>query len=230
MRLLRAALGLVFIAMPAFAQPAAAPPTVLHLSATARQRVVRDRLRVDLRADETAAEPQRVETAINRLMAAAVAKARAVQGVEVETGSYAVYQEAPPNRPKVWHGSQELVLTGTDSGVLLKLAGDLQTAGLVMSNLTYEASPEAVRGAEDDLTADALSALERRAAMIARQLHLTVLRYGELRVGNAQSSGAAPRFAAMAAAAKVPPPVAAPGETTIAVTVTAAVLLGRKPP
>lgn len=228
MRLVIAALGLLVFAPPALAQPAPAAPTVLHLSATARQRVVRDRLRVDLRADQNGADPRTVETAINRLMGQAVAKAREVQGVEVETGSYAVYRETPPDRPQTWHGSEELGLTGTDSGALLKLAGELQTLGLVMSGLGYEASPEAVRGAEDDLTVDALSALDRRAAAIARQLHLSVLRYSELHVGNAQSSGPPPpRFAAMAAAPRaVPAPVAAPGETTVSVTVTAAVLLG----
>ncbi|HEV2300020.1 MAG TPA: SIMPL domain-containing protein [Stellaceae bacterium] len=228
MRSFLAGVSLVLLAAPALAESPPLPPTVLHLSETARQRVVRDRLRVDLRADETAAEPRTVEAAINRLMGQALAKARAVQGVEVETGSYAVYRESPPNRPAAWHGSQELVLTGTDAAALLKLAGELQSAGLVMSNLTYQASPEAVRGAEDDLTVDALSALDRRAAAIARQLHLSVLRYSELRVGNAQSNGPPPpRFAAMAAAPRaVPAPVAAPGETTVSVTITAAVLLG----
>jgi uncharacterized protein len=226
-----AAFGCVLMAAPAFAQTAVLPPTILHLSETARQQVVRDRLRVDLRAEKTAADPKTVEAAINRLMGEAVKKARDVQGVQVETGSYAVYQEAPPNRPQVWHGSQELLLTGTDSATLLKLAGELQAAGLLMSNLAYEASPEAVRGAEDDLTVDALSALDRRAAAIARQLHLSVLGYSELRVGSAQEGGGPPpRFAPLAAgAAAMPTPVAAPGETTVSVTITAAILLGPKP-
>ena len=226
MRLGLAALGLLLVASPALGQ--APPPTVLHLSETAQRQVTRDRLRVDLRAEASAADPQAVETAINRLMRQALGKARQLQGVETETGSYAVYRESPPNRPAVWRGSQEFVATGSDSTTLLKLAGELQTAGLVMSNLAYEASPEAVRGAEDDLTADALSALDRRAAAIARQLHLSVLGYSELRVGNAQSHGAPPpRLAAMAASPQaVPPPVAAPGETTVGVTVTAAILIG----
>jgi hypothetical protein len=53
-------------------------------------------------------------------------------------------------------------------------------------------------------------------------MHLAVLRYRDLRVGNAETGGRpVPRFAAMAAA----PPVAEPGEAVIRVTIDAEVLL-----
>ena len=106
--------------------------------------------------------------------------------------------------------------------MLLKLAGALQSDGLSTSALTYEISPETVRGAEQDLTAEALVGLDDRATSIAEQMHLTVLRYRDLRVGNAETGGRPmPRFAAMAVAA----PVAEPGEATIRVTVEAELLL-----
>ena len=56
-----------------------------------------------------------------------------------------------------------------------------------MSSMAYEASPETVRGAEEDLTAEALAALDRRAASIAGNMHLAVLRYRDLHVGNAET-------------------------------------------
>ena len=97
-----------------------------------------------------------------------------------------------------------------------------------MSSIAYEASPETVRGAEEDLTAEALAALDRRAASIADRMHLAVLRYRDLRVGNAETGGRpAPRFAAMAAMAA---PVAEPGEATIRVTIEAELLLGPRQP
>jgi len=94
--------------------------------------------------------------------------------------------------------------------------------------MAYEASPEVVRGAEEDLTAEALAALDRRAASIADKMHLSVLRYRDLHVGNAETEGRpVPRFAAMAAMAA---PVAEPGEAMIRVTIEAELLLGTPRP
>jgi predicted secreted protein len=219
------------MASATLAQPATAP-TVLHLSQSAERHLERDLLHVDLRAEKTGTDPQTVETAINQSMAKALAQARQVPGVVIETGSYGVYRETPQNGPVGWTGSQNLTLTGADADVLLKLAGRLQTDGLVMSNLAYEASPKVVRGAEDDLTKEALAALAQRAAEIAQQLQLSVLGYRDLTVGNAQTEGApTPRFAVLASGvAPMPAPVAAPGEATVRVTVSAEILLGLKQP
>jgi uncharacterized protein len=217
-------------AYPAFADPP--EPTLLHLSQTAERRLTRDLLHVDMRAEKTGADPQTVEAAINQAMARALAQARQVQDIEIETGSYTVDRE-PEKTPPQWTGSQYLSLSGTAPDPLLKLAGGLQSQGLVMANLGYEASPKSVRGAENDLTAEALSGLERRAADIAQQLHLSVVGYRDLTVGNAQTGGGPmPRggFAQATGVASVPAPVAAAGEATVRVTVSADILLAAKQP
>ena len=204
-------------------QPGGPPPTVLHLSQTAERKVVRDLLRVEMRVEETGADPLALQAAVNRRMQAALARGREVQGVEVETGSYTVNEERPQNAAPRWRASQSLILSGKAADVLLKLAGGLQSDGLLMSSMSWEVSPETVRGAEEDLTAEALAGLAQRAASIADRVHLSVSHYRDLRVGNAETEGGPmPRFAAMAMAA----PVAQPGEATIRVTVSADVLLG----
>ena len=110
----------------------------------------------------------------------------------------------------------------------MKLVGILQADGLATAALNYEASPETIRGVQDELTAEALAALDRRAASIADTMHLQTLRYRDLRVGNAESADRpVPRFAAMSAAAA---PVAEPGETVLRVTVEAELLLGSPRP
>jgi uncharacterized protein len=222
-----AASVLVLLATPALADPPA--PTVLHLSQTAEKKLARDILHVELRAEKTGADAQTVEAAINQLMAKALAQAKQAQGVEVETGSYSVYHLETQSQ---WSGSEALFLSGSDADTLLKLAGQLQSQGLVMSNLGYEASLKTAKSAEDDLTAEALSGLEKRAASIARELHTTVIGYRDLTVGNAQTEGAPmPRImAAQAMAAAMPAPVAAAGEATIRVTVSADILLASKQP
>ena len=197
---------------------------MLHLSQTAERKVVRDLVRIELRSEETGADPLALQRAINRQMAAALDRTRQAQGVAVETGAYAVNQEQPQNGPAHWRGSQALILSGTNAGAALKLAGTLQSDGLVMSSLDFEVSPATVRSAEQDLTAEALAGLDRRAAAIADRLHLRVLGYRELQVGNAETGeGPLPRFAgAMAMTA----PVGAPGEASIRLTVSAELLLG----
>jgi predicted secreted protein len=221
---MRLLVGLVTVSpIPALAQAAEAPSTVLHLSQTAERKVVRDVLRVELRAEETGAGPLALQAGVNRRMTAALDRAHQVQGVAVETGTYAVDEEQPQNAPSRWRASQSLILTAKAADALLKLAGTLQSDGLLMSSMAYELSPETVRGAEEDLTNEALAGLAQRASSIADREHLSVLRYRDLRVGNAETGAQPmPRFAAMAMAA----PVAQPGEATIRVTVAADLLLG----
>ena len=214
----------------AVAQDADQRATVLHLSQTAERTLARDLLRVELRVEETGSDPRAVQSAINRRMTAALDRARQAEGVRVETGSYHVGEERPPNRAATWRGSQSLILKSKNADATLKLVGALQSDGLSTASLGYEVSPETVRSAQDDLTAEALAALDRRAASIAEATHLAVLRYRDLRVGNAETEGRpVPRFggAAMAAGA---PPVAEPGEAVVRVTVEAELLLGSSRP
>src|SRR6202023_497942 len=156
----------VFASAHALAQDADQRLTVLHLSQTAERSVIRDLLRIELRVEETGADARAVHAAINPRMAAALDRAREVQGVRVETGSYNVGEERPQNGPTRWHGSQSVILTGKDADSTLKLAGALQSDGLSTSSLTYEVAPETVRGAEEDLTPEPLAAFDHRLALI----------------------------------------------------------------
>jgi uncharacterized protein len=229
LRLLSAAL---LAASPAYAadQPAPPAPTVLHLTQSAERHLARDLLHVDLRAEAKGTDAKTVQATINRSMTKALSEARQVAGIEVATDSYNVHRETPQNAPPDWTGGQSLLISGTDPAALLTLAGTLQSDGLVMSSLTYEASPATVRGAENALTAEALSALEQRAATIAQQLRTSVLGYRDLTVGNAETGGMPILRFAATAAAPMPAPVAAPGEATVRVTVNADILLGAKHP
>ena len=218
-----AAIGFILCAVgPVLAQPSDQQLTVLHLSQTAERNVLRDLLRIELRVEETGADPLAIQSGINSRMAAALDRVHKIQGVRVETGSYSVGEERPQSGPSRWRGTQSLILTGKDADAALKLAGALQSDGLLMSSLVYESSPEIVRGAEEDLTAEAFAALDRRAASIADRMHLAVRGYRDVHVGNAETGGRpVPRFAAAAMAA----PIAEPGEATIRVTIEAELML-----
>ena len=219
--------------LPSIAQPAHAPPaqgdaaTTLHLTERAERIVRRDRLTAELDVTGVDADPKRLQAEINRRMAAAAARAKEAPAVTIETTGYSVYQERPEKAPARWVGHQGLRLQGADSAAVLDLVGALQQQGLVLSGLTANVSPGALRSVEDDLTAEALSRLKRRADRIAADLHTHVDRYRDLQVGNASVSP--PIFRAMSAMASVPaaapPPVAEPGDATVSVVVNAAVAL-----
>lgn len=213
----------------ALAQDAEQRATVLHLNQSAERMVTRDLLHLELRVEEAGADPRTLQGAINRRMAAAVDRGKQAEGVQVETGSYRVGEERPANRPATWRGSQSLILKSKNADAVLKLAGMLQSDGLVMSSLSYEVSHETLQSAQDDLTAAALDALRLRAESVAGSLHLAVLRYRDLRVGNAETEGRLmPRVAGMMAATAAP--VAEPGEAVIRVTVEAELLLAPSRP
>jgi predicted secreted protein len=223
-------------AVPAPAR-AEAPPadaanaalTILHLSETASKPVRRDRLRAELRVEASGADAKRVQADINRRMAAAVERAKAVPGLKVETGSYSIWQERPQNAPARWRASQALILTGSDTGELLGLVGDLQGDGLLLGGLVFELAPESARAAQDELTRTALTRLRDRAERIAHELGLGAARIRDVRVGNATGERPVPRpfmqMKAAAASAEAAPPVAEAGEATVEVTVDAEIAL-----
>src|ERR1700731_1568744 len=126
------------VAGMALAQATDQQTTGLHLSQTAERSVLRDLLRIELRVEETGADPLIMQSAINRRMAAALDRAHQVQGVRVETGAYGVGEERPQSGPSRWRGTQSLILTSKAADAALKLAGMLQSDGLLMSSIAYE--------------------------------------------------------------------------------------------
>ena len=225
---LAAALLIVAVA-PVWAQPAPPPSgTALTLSTHADKTLPRDQLEAELRVEAVDANAARVQADVNRRMTAALAHAKTVAGVAVETTGYSVYQERDAKgNPTRWHGSQSLRLKSADFPALLNLVGVLQGEGLALSNLAAELSPAAAKAAQNELTDAALKDIRARADRIAATLGTHVERYAELRVGNASVPPSPVHFMAarVASSGAEPPPVAVAGDATVSVNVDATVLL-----
>ena len=238
MRLLPLLAGLL-IATPALAQTPSmmehhhhdAAVTRVRLVETAQRTVRQDRLRAILRAEVTGPDARRVQAEINRRMTAAVDRAKAAPTIKVETGSYSLYEERPPNGSTTWRGQQSLALIGTEFNDVLQLAGELQQSGLVFSGMQFELRPETARAYEDELTAEALKRLRERAEKIAAAMDMKVTGIREVSVGNVLGDTPRPqmrmRMESMAAAA-APPPVAEAGEQIIQISVQAEIAVGPK--
>lgn len=243
------ALPLVLLGFLAMAQPSGAVDparddavipetggTVVHLTERAERQMPRDRLTATLRADAEGLDPAKVQDAINRRMQDAMAQAKAVAAVKVESGSYQVYRQPPPAQnstaPDKWVASQTMILTSKDFAPTLALIGTLQGAGLVIESLNFDVAPETLRAAQDELTTEALAALRARAERVASGMTMTVARYKTLDVGNVTTNESrlpAPlRKFAVNAAAEASAPTANAGESTAFLTIDAEVILSAK--
>ncbi|WGF88319.1 SIMPL domain-containing protein [Marinivivus vitaminiproducens] len=161
-RLMVLAAGLIGLgASPVSAQPMPVVPTgaKVTLQQTAGRDLDQDRISAQLRVENEAVSPAEVQDAINRGMARALEKARAVASVDAETAGYSLYRDTERG---VWRGSQELVLDSADAPAVLDLVGALQAEGFVSSQIGYYLSREARERVTDELIVEALAGANGR--------------------------------------------------------------------
>lgn len=208
----------------ALAQPATPlADTTLHLGESAEVTRAPDEIVATLRAEARAGSAAAAQEAVNRAIAAALDRARAVPGVRVATGGYWTNRA---EEGRAWEASQQLTLRGGDGAALLDLAGALQQQGMAVSQLQWQLTRETAREAREEAARLALDALRRRADAVAAQLGLQVAGLREVRI---DAPDRAPRAAPMAMqamrAAATPPPAAVAEDIMVSATVEAVVVL-----
>jgi predicted secreted protein len=179
------------LAVPASAMAAgpAAAPTHLTLQETAEARVSGDRLIVTLRAETRGADAAEVQARLNRQMAAALVRAKAVEGVVVSTGTYTVQEVlasedgAKPGR-RLWLAVQSLTVESAAerSAALLALAGALQDDGLLIGSTGAALSVAARRAVEERLVREAIGQVRGQAENAAAALGLAVVGIRSVRI------------------------------------------------
>jgi predicted secreted protein len=229
-----AALAFVFL-MPvqgaAAADNSRVTTTDILLVQQAKVVVPRDRITATLRVTLKGPSARQIQIDINRKMIAALGKVKNSPAVTAETGSYSVNRtyNNQGGEGNDWRGEQSLTLTSGDFDAVLNLAGDLQNDGLIMGEMRFFVSPDALKAVQDELTATALKAMEDRAANIAGDLHLKVDRYKTITVGNAaENFGETPvssKGTVSGPNRKAPPPAAIAGEALVTLTVNSTVLM-----
>ena len=208
----------------ALAQPAAPlAETTLHLGESAEVTRAPDEIVAVLRAEARAGSAAAAQEAVNRAIAAALDRARAVPGVRVATGGYWTNRV---EEGRAWQASQQITLRGADGAALLDLVGALQQQGMAVSQLHWQLTRETARAAREEASRLALDALRRRADAVAAQLGLQVAGLREVRI---DAPDRAPRPAPMAMpamrAAAAPPPAAVAEDIVVSATVEAVVVL-----
>ncbi len=211
------------ISLPARAQaPAGLAETVLHIAESAEVTRAPDEVAATLRAEARAGTAAAAQEAVNRQVAAAVARAGAVPGLRVSTGGY---WTGRIEEGRSWQASQGLTLRSGNGAALLELAGALAASGFATTGLQWTLTRDAARAAREEASRLALDALRRRAEAVAGQLGLVMVGLREVRID--VPDGAAPRMVAMAARSErsAAPPVAVAEDVVVSAAVSAIAVL-----
>jgi predicted secreted protein len=211
------------------ANPAAPPVPAVTVSSAATASVANDRLFASLRAEVDHADPARAASEVNARMAKALARARAVAGVEAATSGYSSYQVADKSGVTRWRVTQSLSLESADFASMAALLTRLQADDmLVMSGMNFGVSSEARRKAEDMLTQEALKGWQARAQAAARGLGYGTWSVGRVTVQTGDPPmRPQPMMRAQAMAAGGAPVNLEGGNTDVTVTVSGDALLGK---
>jgi predicted secreted protein len=225
-------IALLLVAAQASAQPSPPfgmpphPPSVT-LSASATASVPNDRMHASLRAEADNADAAAAAVVVNTRMAKALARARAVAGVEASTTGYSSFQVTDKAQVTRWRVAQTLKLEGSDFTALSALISQLQgDGGLVVDGTQFSVSDASRKKAEDGLTQQAIKSWQARAAEAARGFGFDGWRVGNVAIQTGESFHPQPVMRAMAFDAKAAPPVAVEaGNSDITVTVSGDAIL-----
>ena len=211
-----------FACASALADTPAPTTPVITLSAAATASVANDRMHAWLRAEADNVDPVRAAADVNARMAKALARAKAVAGVEVATSGYSSYQVTEKNQPMRWRVAQTLTLQGADFVAMAALVSRLQSDDqLLLSGMNFTVGPDTRRKAEDALTQQAIKAWQARAQNAARGFGYDAWRTGKVTIQTGDYAPPRPMFRAAAApmAAGAPPVSVEGGDTEVTVTV-----------
>jgi predicted secreted protein len=114
-------------------------------------------------------EPARVASQVNRAMAAALERARAVPAVRAHSGGYQTHPVQYEGKIRRWRARQELVLESGELDALTALVGELQEH-LELARIGFSVSPERREATEEALIGEALAAFRARAERVREAL------------------------------------------------------------
>ena len=204
------------------------PQPVVTVTASASSQLANDRMTAFLRVEVDNPDAVAAGNEVNTRMGKALARAKAVRGVEAATTAYSSYQYSDRNQPLRWRVAQTLSLESSEFTALSALVSRIQSEdGLVLSGMSFSVSPTARRAAEDALTQQAIKAWQARAETAARGFGSSAWRAGYVTIQAGDVPRPVPmlRQAAGAQAAAAAPVATEGGTTDITVTVSGEAIL-----
>jgi predicted secreted protein len=208
--------------------------TLVSISASERSTVVQDLLQITLRTDSRNRDAAVLQNEINTRMQKALELSKTYPDVKTSIQGYSVYPiDENPARPgdpatRIWSGQQSISLEGSATQSVLKLAGELQSLGLVMSNLSFGVSPDLWEETQNALLEKVLIKLKTKADRAAKALGKSSAELLQIQIDGGNFY-APVMMRSMAADSRMEgvmaPPVAAAGESEVTLSVSAQALL-----
>lgn len=192
----------------------------INLSAIASDKVENDTLITVLYYQKEGDDLSGLSDEVNKVIGNAIEQSKKTANVIVQTLGYhssPVYQK---ERLAGWRVRQSIRLESKDITRLNKLIGNLQSK-LAIENIGYEVSPESRSKVEERLISEAITAFNKRAKLITKDLGRTKYRLVEMNV-NTTGGPIRPmrmRGAPMMAEAAVAPPAIEAGQQKIQVNI-----------
>lgn len=205
--------------------PAAADTTVRFSEAREVRRLPGEFV-ATLRAETRAPTAAAAQDGVNRAVAAALARAGAVAGIELTTGRYGTWRTSEGNAPAVWQAGQDIVLRTSDHAAGMAMVGVWQEQGLSVAQLGWRLTPQQQVDMREEATRSVLAALEARLALVAAALRLTADGLARVELDDAGEAGLPrPMTASLRQAAAA---VAVPEELGVTVRATAEAVLQQR--
>lgn len=215
------ALSIALTAFQAWAQTPEQKFNSVELQAEAHREVSNDTLNAVLFAELNETDAAKLASALNRTVNEALAVAKEFKAVRVRSGNnqtYPVYDRQ--QRLTGWRGRAELRLESRDFQAAAALIGKLQ-AGMRLGQISFSASSELRKAAEDELIAEEIKAFRARADVARSALGARLYRIRRISINTGGAFPPPRPFVARAAAAAeaVLPPQFEGGASQITVSV-----------
>ncbi len=199
----------------------------VDLNASASMEVENDTLVAVLYAQKEGNNTAKLSKEVNKAIAEAVAKAKEMPSIKVQTLEYSTNPVYKRNILSGWQVRQSIRLESKDSTALSDLIGTLQKK-LKVDHISYAISPERRKEVEEQLIAEAIAAFNHRAELVAKAMDRNGFRLIQIQV-NTSGMGHMPYPVATigmrATEAKAAAPTLEAGTQRVTVSVTGAVEL-----
>ncbi len=210
---------------------AAQAQTILRLSAEGDVQAMPDQITATLMVQTNARHAALAQATLNKLMATALAEARALKTVVATTQDYGIQDTSENQNGTKFQASQTLVLTmpaagGVPSDDFTNLLGQLQAQSLLLNGLDGNLSEAGRAAAQRQAVTKAIRTIQNEAGSVAAALGQKVGVIKSLNLDAPQVN--APAMAPMmmkAAVGGAPPPSAAPGPVPVSANIDAEIAL-----
>ena len=203
----------------------AATEQVLTFSASARQELSQDWLTVVARAQLEGKDPAAVQTQLNAIVQAALARLQPLPDqIEVRSAQFGIYpRHDAQGRLTAWQGQADLVIEGRDFAQVGQLAAGL--ARMTVTQASFSLSRQARQQLEAQVQSQAVQSFRQRAQALARDFGFAGYSLRQVSVSSVDRPEVQPRMAMVEAAAAPAGLALAAGKEDVRITVSGSIVL-----